>query len=274
MSQLTVEQRVAASAQVLKDSFGADLKSDVLVVLGSGFKAFAEVVKPEVSLSFSEVPFLHQPKVHGHGASIIRGRVGDKSVILCTGRIHLYEGYQPDDVVHAVRALARAGVKRALFTNAAGSVDPEYKPGEVIVLKDHINFTGRNCLVGEAAGLGPQFLDMVEAYDASWRKAIHRLGKTREGVYLGALGPTYETPAETRMFGILGANCVGMSTVLETIAARHMGMRVAAMSLVTNFAGGLAAKVDHEEVLQMGKTIGPKLNELLTHAVTCGAQIS
>lgn len=270
MTKLSLDQQIAVTAHAIRDALEVeDFSEQVLVVLGSGFKSFAEAVRVEQEVHFSEIPHLPQPRVYGHGGSIIQGRVNDRSVILCTGRIHLYEGYSADEVVHCVRSFERLGVRRLLLTNAAGSVDPDYKPGEVMALRDHINFTGRNCLIGEAADLGKQFVDMVNAYDSDWRERIVTKATIKSGVYLGALGPSYETPAETRMMGQLGANCVGMSTVLETIAGRQLGMSVAALSLITNFAGGLADKVDHEEVLQLGREVGPRLTEVLATAIQC-----
>jgi purine-nucleoside phosphorylase len=195
------------------------------------------------------------------------------------GRVHLYEGYPVSQVVFPVRMLGRMGVKTLVLTNAAGSVNVNYKPGELVVLSDHINLTGVNPLTGPNEDeLGPRFPDLSDAYDAALReiaeKACWKAGVTvRKGVYLGLSGPSYETPAEIRMARALGADVVGMSTVLEVIAARHMGLRCLGISCVTNMAAGvLKQKIDHQEVLEVGERVKQGLLEVLGRIVTEAAR--
>jgi purine-nucleoside phosphorylase len=196
------------------------------------------------------------------------------------GRVHLYEGYSAEQVAFPVRVLGRLGVKTLILTNAAGSVNVNYKPGELVVLEDHINLTGRNPLIGPNPDeLGPRFPDMTDVYDPALReiaeKACWKAGvAVRKGVYLGLTGPTYETPAEIRMARTLGADVVGMSTVLEAVAARHMGIRCLGISCVTNMAAGvLKKKIDHQEVLDVGERVKQGLLEVLGRIVQDAAKL-
>jgi len=263
---LTLTGRIDAAANYMRKKLDCDWKHATMVVLGSGFKAFADSVKPKGSVEFADVPGFSAPKVQGHGSSLLVAESDGKPILLATGRIHLYEGHTAHDIVLPIRAAAKLGVKSVVLTNASGSVNPAIKPGTILDIRDHINFTGKNCLVG-ANELGAQFVDMVNAYDADWRGRINAQQKLTSGVYCGLVGPTYETPAETAAFGRIGADVVGMSTVQETIAARQLGMKVVGLSLVTNFAGGLAASVNHEEVLHEGKSRGAELSKILNVAI-------
>ncbi len=264
----SLPEKIEASAAALLKSFGRGSLPDVAVVLGSGFKGFEARLEGAKTLDASSVPHFPVPTVEGHGAQLVCGRAGRIEVCVLTGRVHMYEGHSAEDVVFPVRVLAKAGVKRFLLTNAAGSVDAKIRPGQVVLVKDHLNLTGRNCLTGlEAKDIGPQFLDMTVAYDAGLRKKLAALPGLIEGVYAGLLGPTYETPAETAMLGRLGANVVGMSTVQETIALRHLGLKVACLSFVTNMAGGLGANLSHKEVIELAAKHQGPLHELLMKAV-------
>lgn len=260
--------RIEAGAAGLLKQLGRDRLPAVAVVLGSGFKGFEARLAGAKAIDAKAVPHFPVPSVEGHGAQIVVGKVQNSEVCVLTGRVHMYEGHSAEDVVLPVRALAKAGVRKFLLTNAAGSVDAKIRPGQVVLVKDHLNLTGRNCLSGvEAKTFGPQFLDMTVAYDAAFRQALAKLPGLVEGVYAGLLGPTYETPAETAMLGRLGAHVVGMSTVQETIAIRHLGLRVAALSFVTNMAGGLGENLSHKEVIELAEKHREPLHELLLRAV-------
>jgi purine-nucleoside phosphorylase len=198
-----------------------------------------------------------------------------------SGRVHYYEGYRPDQVVFPVRVLARLGVKVLVLTNAAGSVNVNYKPGELMVISDHINMMGVNPLVGpNEEQLGLRFFDMSDAYDPALReiaeKACWKAGVTvRHGVYVAVAGPSYETPAEIRAFRTLGADAVGMSTVPEVIAARHMGLRVLAISCITNLAAGVSKKkLDHLEVLEVGRKVQASLADVLARIIQDAAKLA
>jgi purine-nucleoside phosphorylase len=225
------------------------------VVLGSGLGAWADGLASAVRIPYAEVPHLASASVQGHAGNLVLGRSGEVAVACLQGRVHLYEGHDIDRVVFGVRLLARLGCRAVVLTNAAGGLDPAASPGDLMLITDHLNLTCRSPLVGpNEAALGPRFPDMTEAYDrelsALARDAAREAGLTlREGVYAGLLGPAYETPAEIRMLRALGADAVGMSTVLEVIALRHMGVRAAAVSCITNLAAGISkAKLDHAEV--------------------------
>ena len=262
-------RRLDESAGFLREKFGRPAMPETLVVLGSGFKGFESKLAGVRALKLADIPHCAAPTVEGHGADIVVGTAPNgREVAVMTGRIHLYEGHPAAAVVFPIRVLWRAGVKNVLLTNAAGSVDRKVPPGSIVLVSDHINFTGVSCLTGTATrGLGKQFVDMVGCYDPAWRERIRAFGQTVDGVYAGLLGPTYETPAETAMLGRLGAQVVGMSTVQEVIAARHLGLKVACLSFVSNMAGGLADAVDHGEVLSRGREFEKKLHDLLLQAI-------
>ena len=248
------------------------------LVLGSGLGAFAKSLTDAVAIPYGEIPHFAPSTAVGHRGELVLGRAEGVPVAVMAGRVHLYEGYPVSQVVFPVRMLARLGVKTLLLTNAAGSVNVNYKPGELVVLSDHINLTGVNPLTGPNVDeLGPRFPDMTDAYDPVLReiaeKACWKAGVTaRKGVYLGLAGPSYETPAEIRMARTLGADVVGMSTVLEVIAARHMGIRCLGISCVTNMgAGVLKQKIDHREVLEVGERVKQGLLEVLGRIIAGAA---
>jgi purine-nucleoside phosphorylase len=206
----------------------------------------------------------------GHAGKLVTGRIGDAEVIVLAGRAHLYEGYTAQQVAFGVRELARRGVKSLVLTNAAGGINLAYSPGDLVLISDHINLLGANPLIGpNDDSLGPRFPDMSDAYSSAYREiakaAAAELGiKLAEGVYAAALGPSYETPAEIRYLRTIGADLVGMSTVPETIAANHAGMKVLAISCVTNMAAGiLPRKLTHSEVIETGERVKDTLIRLL-----------
>jgi purine-nucleoside phosphorylase len=240
------------------------------VVLGSGLGAFAQSLPGRVAVPYRDIPGFPPPTVAGHGGELVFGRVRGVLVACLSGRVHLYEGHAPDKVVFGVRLLATLGCKIVLVTNAAGGIREGLEPGGLLLLHDHVNLTGTNALVGPNEPPFPRFPDMSAAYDVRCRELAHEVARDEgleltEGVYAGVLGPSYETPAEIRMLRTLGADAVGMSTVLEVIALRHRGVRVGAVSVVTNVAAGLSsAPLDHADVQATGAAARDRLERLLS----------
>ena len=245
-------------------------RPSVGMVLGSGLGGLAERIEDRVVVPFEEIPEFPPSTVAGHAGRLVVGRLGGVAVAVLEGRAHLYEGATAEDVTFGVRLLAWFGVRSLLLTNAAGAVNPDLAPGQLVRIVDHLNLTGVNPLTGpNDERLGVRFPDMSEPYDARLGGLLDACASRlsialRPGVYAGLAGPSYETPAEIRMLGTLGADLVGMSTVLEVIAARHAGVRVAALSLVTNLAAGLSAKgLSHDDVLEAGAGAVERLGRLL-----------
>ena len=248
-----------------------ELRPVVGVVLGSGLGALADRLEGAVSIPYQEIPEFPAVSVAGHAGRLVVGTLGGVPLAAMQGRVHAYEGWSAEDVVFGVRLLAATGVRALLVTNAAGAVNPGLAPGDLVRITDHLNLTGLNPLTGPNDDrIGPRFPDMSQAYDPQLGALLHesagRLGiALGAGLYAGVAGPSYETPAEIRMLRTLGADLVGMSTVLEVIAARHAGLRVAAISLVTNLAAGLAGRpLSHEDVLAAGEGARDRLTRLAT----------
>ncbi|MBZ5545866.1 MAG: purine-nucleoside phosphorylase [Acidobacteriia bacterium] len=240
------------------------------IVLGSGLGEVANGLRDAKKIAYKSIPHFPQPTVHGHAATLHLGRWGEVPVAILRGRVHLYEGFAPAEVVFPVRVLVLAGVKTLVLTCAAGGIARRATPGSFMILSDHLNFQGQNPLVGpHDERWGPRFPDMTEAYDADLRRLALRAARARrlkcfEGVYAAMLGPNYETPAEIRALQRLGADAVGMSTVPEAIAARQMGVRVLAIATITNRAAGLARRpLAHQEVMAMGRSAARNLVGLL-----------
>jgi purine-nucleoside phosphorylase len=248
------------------------------IILGSGLGAFADSLEGAVSVPYAEIPHFPASTVVGHGGALVIGRCQGVPVAVMKGRVHFYEGYSLDQVVFPARVLGRLGIETLLVTNAAGAVNTKFAPGDLMVIEDHINLLG-NPLVGpNEDALGERFIDMSEAYDRGLRDvaeaACRASGvRARRGVYLALTGPTFETPAEIRMFRTLGADAVGMSTVPEVIALRHMGVRVVGLSCITNMAAGvLDQKLDHREVLETGERVKGALMEVIGRIVAAAAR--
>ena len=250
------------------------LRPQVGLVLGSGLGAFARSLDKATVIPYGQIPHWPVSTAVGHPGELVLGSSQGVPMAVLAGRAHLYEGYTPEQVVFPVRVLARMGVKVVIFTNAAGSVNVNYKPGELMIITDHINLMGSNPLVGpNEDSLGPRFFDMSEPYDPILgqlaERACSKVGMTvRRGVYIGVLGPSYETSAEIKMARALGADAIGMSTVPEVIAARHMGLRVLGLSCITNMAAGvIKKKLDHREVLDTAEKVRDGLIEVLERLV-------
>jgi len=237
------------------------------MVLGSGLGPLAEAIEVERVVGFAEAG-LPASSVPGHAGRFLIGRLGSEPVVIQQGRVHLYEGHDGQTVTAGIRWMASQGVTRVILTNAAGTLNPAHVPGTWMALTDHLNLTGTSPLTG------PAFVDLSAAYDPEWRETFKRHARERgmplhQGVYAGLRGPQYETPAEIRMLRTLGADAVGMSTVLETIQARALRMKVAAFSCLTNWAAGIqAAPLDHAEVLATGKQAADAMIGLLKEALT------
>jgi purine-nucleoside phosphorylase len=252
----------------------SDLRPAIGVVLGSGLGGFADAVSDAVEIPYGEIAGWPVSTAVGHAGTLVLGRFGDSSVAVMNGRAHLYEGHPAGAVVFGVRVLGRLGVRSLVLTNACGALDPELEPGRLVAIADHLNLQGTSPLVGpNDETLGPRFPDMTDAYDPAYRAlaraAAERIGlELGEGVYAAWLGPAFETPAEIRMVRTLGADLVGMSTVPEVLAARHMGIRCLALSCVTNPAAGVSPEpIDHERVLEVGARASEDLVRLLREVV-------
>lgn len=240
------------------------------VVLGSGLGAFADTLRDVEKIPYATIPHLPAAKVVGHAGNFCFGHVDDVPIVCMQGRVHFYEGHPMWQVVHGVRVMARFGVSCVLLTNAAGGLDASWAAGDLMIVNDHINLMYQHPLIGpNEDALGTRFPDMTNAYDVSLRSKLASVAATekmplREGVYAGLPGPSYETPAEIRMLRVLGAQAVGMSTVPEVIALRHMRVPVAALSCITNLAAGVGTgELDHSEVEAIAKARRADLQRLL-----------
>jgi purine-nucleoside phosphorylase len=252
----------------------ATLRPKIAIVLGSGLGAFAELLEEKTAIPFAEIPHFPQSTVPGHSGKLVIGKVSGVSVAVMQGRVHAYEGYSSEQVTFPVRVLGRMGVKTLVLTNAAGGINEGLQQGQLVLIADHINLSGRNPVAGSNdERLGPRFFDMSEAYSSRLRSLAHEAAHAEgfrldEGVYLSVLGPSFETPAEIRAFRTMGADLVGMSTVQETIAARQMGIDVLGISCVTNMASGVQAEpLSHEEVIETGRAVEAQLAGLLRRLV-------
>ena len=232
------------------------LRPTLAVVLGSGLGAFAEELTGRIELAYSEIPGWPVATAVGHAGKLVIGKLDDLAVAVMAGRAHLYEGNTPAQVTHGVSVLHALGVRTIVFTNAAGGINTTFERGGLVLISDHINLQGSNPLMG-----GPHFIDMTDAYPRSLRQVAKRVAAELciflpEGVYAAMIGPSYETPAEIRMLRTIGADVVGMSTVPEVIVANQLGVKVVAISCVTNLAAGISPhKISHQEVLETGEQV-------------------
>ena len=267
--------QVAEAAAFLEGRLGG-LRAKIGIVLGSGLGAAADAVTDAVIVPYAEIPHFPRSTVEGHAGRIVAGALAGVPVVVMQGRVHFYEGYTPLEVTFPMRVLGALGLQAVVLTNAAGGIGAGYRVGQLVALADHINWMGWNPLTGPneprfgyRPGAGLRFFDMTEAYSKRLRALAAEAAKEEgfaleEGVYLATPGPNYETPAEIRAFRTLGATLVGMSTVPETLAARHMGIEVLGISCITNLAAGLGPKhLNHEEVHETGRQVENRLAGLL-----------
>ena len=258
------------AAELIRSKCAEDFKPTVGMVLGSGLTPLAEMIDVVASFDYAELPGFFKSTIEGHAGHLILGYLKDTPVACLSGRVHVYEGTTADQICTPIRTLKRLGCHTLLITNASGGINPDYRPGDVVMIKDQINFSGTNPLVGpNDEAYGPRFPAMENAFDADIRKMViakaDRLHiKLAEGTYIGVLGPVYETPAEIKMYKSFGADLIGMSTVNEVIVARHCGMKVLAFGAIANAAAGTSENVvNHEEVLVFGKVAAESMQQLI-----------
>ncbi|HEX5590571.1 MAG TPA: purine-nucleoside phosphorylase [Candidatus Limnocylindrales bacterium] len=244
------------------------------LVLGSGLGGLADDLEDPVAIPFADLPGWPAATAPGHVGRLLLGRLAGRPVVMLQGRFHLYEGNDPGLVVQPILLFGRLGARAVFLTNASGGLDPSFGPGTLMAITDHVNLTGRNALIGpNADSIGPRFPDLTEAWSPRLRERLRAAARAEgvqlvEGVYVGLMGPNYETPAEVRMLAGLGFHAVGMSTVLEAIAARWAGLEVVGVSLVTNAGAGYSGEpLSHEEVLAAGAEAGPRLARVIRRFV-------
>jgi purine-nucleoside phosphorylase len=258
-----------AAAVVISARTGVD-RHDAAIVLGSGLSEYARHLENAIEIPYEDIPGFAVPQVVGHGGTLLSVPVGSRHLLILAGRVHAYEGWSMSEVVFGVRAAVSTGVRNIMLTNAAGGVSDELRPGDLVMISDHLNLTGNSPLTGPNDDrIGPRFPDMSEVYSRHLRAELKQVFEdleipAREGVYAWFSGPAYETPAEVRMAHTLGADLVGMSTVPEAIAARHMGANIVAVSLVTNLAAGISPDpLSHDEVTAAAARAATKFSSIL-----------
>ncbi len=245
-------------------------KPDLALIVGSGLGGIAkDIVRPTV-ISYAELPHFPRPTVAGHAGQMIFGEMAGKKVMVLSGRFHYYEGRTPAEIVYPIHVVDALNIKVLIVTNAAGGINPQFNPGDLMIIEDHINLMGVNPLVGMTDNSAVKFVDMSQAYSTRLREKLDNAAvksqiAVRRGVYLATTGPSYETPAEVKAFAWIGADAVGMSTVPEVIVARYHNIEVAGISCITNLAAGITnKKLSHEEVLAVGAATQDRLGKWLT----------
>ena len=270
---MDITTRIYAAADYIHSR--TDLRPTIGLVLGSGLGDFADTLEEAVRIPYADIPNFPVPTVPGHAGALVFGKKCGKTVVVLQGRIHFYEGLPQQEITLPIRVLAALGVKTVVLTNACGGVNLSFRPGDLMLISDHINYSGANPLMGpNLDAFGPRFPDMSDLYTKSLREAIKEKASAagiplQEGVYAMYSGPNYETPAEIRMFRILGADTVGMSTVPESLVAGHCGMNVVGVSCVTNMAAGvLPVKLSHAEVMETANRVHDTFQTLLNLILT------
>ncbi|HEY8561752.1 MAG TPA: purine-nucleoside phosphorylase [Pyrinomonadaceae bacterium] len=278
-------EKALEAAEFIRSKYDKEIK--IALVLGSGLGAFADELENAVRIPYEEIPHFARSTVEGHAGQLVLGEVGGVSVAVQQGRFHFYEGYDMEQVMFPMRVFGLLGIEKVILTNAAGSVRTSLRPGSLMLIRDHINFMGANPLRGaNDERFGPRFPDMTEVYDKALQNVVYdeamaiaderfAAGVDKEfnrfmwrGVYCALSGPTYETPAEIRVFRMIGADAVGMSTVPEAIAARHQGMKVLGVSCITNLAAGMSGGlINHAEVMETGARVAGIFKELLRRVI-------
>jgi purine-nucleoside phosphorylase len=278
-------EKASETAEFIRSKYDKEIKT--ALVLGSGLGAFADELENSVKIPYEEIPHFARSTVEGHAGRLVLGEIDGVSVAVQQGRFHFYEGYEMRQVIFPVRAFGLMGIKILILTNAAGSVQTSFKPGNLMLIRDHLNMMGINPLRGaNDERFGARFPDMTEVYDKNLQEIVADAAKDiaeerfkegvdrnfspflQRGVYCALSGPTYETPAEIHMYRLLGADAVGMSTVPEAIAARHQGMKVLGISCITNMAAGITDEpINHEEVMETGIKVAGIFKELLRRTI-------
>ncbi|WP_189597000.1 purine-nucleoside phosphorylase [Paenibacillus elgii] len=266
--QMTLLKNIKEAAEYIRGKYPE--KPEISLILGSGLGVLADLVEGGVTIPYEDIPHFPVSTVEGHAGELLLGKVEGKHVLMMKGRFHMYEGYGVETVSFPVRVMKELGVEKLLVTNAAGGINTSYEVGDLMLIRDHINFTFRNPLIGpNHSELGVRFPDMSEAYSRRLREAAKEVAaeqglKLQEGVYLGLLGPSYETPAEIRMMRTLGGDAVGMSTVPEVLVARHAGIEVLGFSCISNMAAGILDQpLSHAEVMETTERAKPKFLKLV-----------
>jgi purine-nucleoside phosphorylase len=265
-------EQLKESIQYIRER--SKIRPRVGLTLGSGLSGFVKAMKPEVCIPFKDIPHFIPSTVEGHPGNLILGHVDETPVVVLQGRVHFYEGHPMDRVVYPTRVVAQMGIEKLILTNAAGGLDPNMRSGDFMLITDHINLVGTNPLIGpNISALGLRFPDMTEAYDKEMIALAQGILKSRNirhslGVYCGVSGPTYETAAEVRYLHKIGGHAVGMSTVPETIAAKHMGLRVCGVSCISNLGTGLSSNaITHDEVKETASRVEKEFIQFLTELV-------
>jgi len=266
-------EQIQQTAQYIQSKMQS-FQPTVGIILGSGLGGLVKEIEVKYTIPYSEIPHFPQSTVQGHKGQLIIGYLAEKPVLAMQGRFHYYEGYDMKQITFPVRVMKQLGIEKLIVSNAAGGMNPEFQLGELMIIKDHINFFPSNPLIGKNYDeLGPRFLDMSEAYCKEYRDLAKQIAekhtiRVKEGVYMGVSGPCFETPAEYRCFWRMGADAVGMSTVPEVIVARHGGMKVFGMSIITDLGiEGHIENVSHEEVLKVATAQEPKMSLIVKELV-------
>lgn len=272
MSQLTASQQIKEAAQFIEGKM--KVKPEIGLILGSGLGILGDHIENATVIEYEQIPHFPVSTVEGHAGELMIGTLSGKPVVLMRGRFHMYEGYGPELTAFPVRVMKALGVQALIVTNAAGGINLEFASGNLMLISDHINLTGKNPLIGpNESELGARFPDMSEAYSKRLRAIAKDVATDKgiglvEGVYAGLLGPSYETPAEIRMLRTIGADAVGMSTVAEVIAARHSGIEVVGISCISNMASGILDQpLSHSEVMETTDRVKSQFLELVTSLI-------
>ncbi|URN94180.1 MAG: purine-nucleoside phosphorylase [Candidatus Pristimantibacillus lignocellulolyticus] len=272
MSTITASQQIKEAAQYIAEQI--NVMPEIGLILGSGLGVLGDHIDSATVISYEDIPHFPVSTVEGHAGELMIGTIAGKTVVLMRGRFHMYEGYSPEVTAFPVRVMKALGVKSLIVTNAAGGINLEFASGNLMLISDHLNLTGKNPLIGaNDADLGARFPDMSEAYSKRLREIAKNVASEKgiglvEGVYAGLLGPSYETPAEIRMLRIIGADAVGMSTVAEVIAARHSGIEVVGISCISNMAAGILDQpLSHVEVMETTDRVKSQFLELVTSLI-------
>ena len=270
---MTLQEKILSAAQFLRSRI--PFTPEIALVLGSGLGDFADSLEDSVRIPYADIPNFPQPTVEGHTGAFVFGHKQGRQVVALQGRLHYYEGFTQQELTLPIRVLAAIGIKSLVLTNAAGGVNLNFHPGDLMLIADHINFSGSNPLIGpNLDAFGPRFPDVSDLYPKALRAAIREKAEAagialQQGVYLMYSGPNYETPAEIRAFRLLGADAVGMSTVPEALVAGHCGLQVVGISCITNMAAGvLPVKLSHAEVMETANLVHDKFHKLVDLILT------
>ena len=271
MALKELEKQIEAAKHYIKSQGATD--ATIGLVLGSGLGVLAEELESPIRISYEDIPYFPVSTVEGHKSELVYGTLGDKKVLAMSGRFHFYEGYSMEEVTFPIRVMKSIGIHSVIITNAAGGINESFRPGELMLITDQLNMTGTNPLIGPNNNdFGPRFVDMTQAFDLNYQNIAKETAERleidlKEGVYMGVSGPTYETPAEIRMFRTLGADAVGMSTVPEVIVARHCGLRVLGISCITNMGAGMQKTLDHNHIVDMIERVKTSFKQFVKEIV-------